>query len=205
MAEGITIGCFLEDIGQERFILALIRRIAADAGQMPDNCHFDIRNAQGGSSRVLTEYARFVRDYAAGRTLSPDVLVVAIDGNSRGPTAVISQLNGIKERHAYAGRVVYAVPDPHIERWYMVDSKVCQAVLGTAQPLHSPADKRGKGDYKKALVDAIKSTGVVPLQGGAEYAPEIAEQMDIHEAGKNDPSLGRFIEEMRNALRSLQP
>ena len=154
---------------------------------------------------MIGEYERFVRDYARGRTLSPDALVVAMDGNSRGPAAVISQLNGITQRSGYAGRVVYAVPDPHIEKWYMADSRACQTVLGTAHPPQCPADKRGKGDYKKALIAAINSTGVVPLLGGAEYAADIVAQMNLYDAGKNDASLGRFLDDMRNALRSLSP
>ena len=202
MADTITIGCFLEDIGQERFIRALVRRVAEDMGRAPDSCSFDIRNAEGGSGRAVTEYGRFVKDYARGRTLSMDVLVVAIDGNCKGAAEVTNRLSDITERNGYAGRVVYAVPDPHIEKWYMADVNACQTVLGTVQPPQCPAYKCEKGRYKRALIDAIKSTGVVPLQGGAEYAAEIAEQMNLYDAGRNDASLHRFLNDMRSVLGS---
>ena len=130
------------------------------------------------------------------------MLVVAIDGNCKGAAEIINRLSGITERNHYAGRVVYAVPDPHIEKWYMADIYACQNVLGTERQPQCPAYKCEKGRYKKALTEAIRSTGVVPLQGGAEYAEDIATQMNLYDAGQSDASLRRFITDMRNALGS---
>ena len=200
MADPIAIGLFLEDIGQERFIRELVLRVAAETGHSPDAYRFDVRNSQGGSGRAIQEYQRFLRDYTRGNSVSFDVLVVAIDGNCKGAATVTNRLSEITQRNNYPGRVVYAIPDPHIEKWYMADSNACQIGIGSAEQPQCPPYKCEKDRYKKALTDAIRSAGVIPLQGGAEYAPDIIARMNLYDAGKNDPSLGRFIDDLRNVL-----
>jgi hypothetical protein len=203
VAETINIGCFLEDIGQERFIKALISKIAIEIDFDTDKLRFDIRNASHGGGAAVSEFRRFLKEYAAGSTTSFDILVVAIDGNCKGAMEATKHLIDIKERSGYAGNVVYGVPDPHIEKWYMADLNACQHVLGTTDQPVCPPYKCEKGLYKRALTTAIRSTGVTPLQGGAEYAPDIAAQMNLYDAGKRDPSLGRFIEDIRKALQAF--
>lgn len=61
MAE-ITIGYFLEDVGQEKFIQALIERVAQEVGLANDLLHHDPRNATGGKGKAVTELRRFLRD-----------------------------------------------------------------------------------------------------------------------------------------------
>jgi hypothetical protein len=38
--------------------------------------------------------------------------------------------------------------------------------------------------------------------GGIEFAEEIVECMDLYRAGKDEPSLKHFIDELRSALRT---
>ncbi|HZP83633.1 MAG TPA: hypothetical protein VFB21_18470 [Chthonomonadaceae bacterium] len=204
MAETILIGCFLEDIGQERFIKALIYKIADGVNLDRNSLDFDMRNASGGGSAAVAEFRRFLRDYVAGNTASFDILVVAIDGNCKGAAEQKNRLDKIREQSGYAGRVVYAIPDPHIEKWYMADLNACQQVLQTSSQPQCPTYKCEKDRYKQALTKVIRDTGVIPLQGGAEYAPDIAEKMNLYQAGKNDESLERFISDMRSELNAFR-
>ena len=203
VAETITAGCFLEDIGQERFIRALVLRVAAEAGCETGQIRFDVRSASGGGGVAIAGFRQFLRDCGAGQQSSFDILVAAIDGNCKGATEVTNRLSEFAARAGYAGAIVYAIPDPHIEKWYMADLSACQQVLGTAQQPKCPPLKCEKDLYKRALIDAIKTTGVIPLQGGSEYAAEIAQQMNLYEAGKNDASLGRFLSDMKTALLAV--
>lgn len=203
MADTITIGCFLEDIGQERFITALILRVAIEIGLIAERLRFEFRNASGGGGKAVSEFQRFLRDCRVGDAIGFDILVVAIDGNCKGVAEVTNRLREITDRNGYAGAVVYAIPDPHIEKWYMADVSACQKVLDTTEQPQCPAYKCEKGRYKRAFTEAIRKTGVIPLQGGSEYAPAIADQMDLFHAGKRDESLGRFLDDMRPALRAF--
>jgi hypothetical protein len=64
--------------------------------------------------------------------------------------------------------LVCAVPDPHIERWYLEDQRALKAVLpGARPPKLSYRCERGR--YKQARRQAIRDAGVEPLLGGAEY------------------------------------
>ena len=204
MAETVIIGFFLEDIGQERFIKAIVSRIASEINFDLERLTFDVRNATGGGGIAVSEYKRFVKDYNFGRASAFDVLIVAIDGNCKGPTEVRNRLDKISEEARYPGHIVYAIPDPHIEKWYMADIETCQKVIQCPETPVCPPYKCEKGRYKQALQTAIKSAGVISLQGGTEYAPEIASLMNIFNAGKQDPSLKRFMDDLRTGLLALK-
>jgi hypothetical protein len=58
----IRIGYFLEDIGQEHFLKALVNRIAREVGLPSRRLRHEVRNATGGRGVVLDELRRFLRD-----------------------------------------------------------------------------------------------------------------------------------------------
>ncbi len=174
MKASISVACFFEDVAQERFLRALIERAARMAG-MPINLR--VRNATHGS-RVWRELEDYLRDLRQGIEPVPDVLVITIDGDCQQAAQVKKQVLDRVRRYSFPEQnIVCAVPDPHIERWYLEDQQALSQVIPGAR-----AEKLGykceRDRYKKALREAIRTSGVEPLLGGAEYGEEIAAQLD---------------------------
>ena len=57
--------------------------------------------------------------------------------------------------------------------------------------------------YKRQLREAVRASGYPRTLSGVEFAPEIAERMDLYRAGKNDPSLKAFLDGLRGKLTLL--
>lgn len=57
--------------------------------------------------------------------------------------------------------------------------------------------------YKQLLRKTILDAGQLILTNEMEYAPDLVAAMDLYRAGKNQPSLKHFVDELRSALRSL--
>jgi hypothetical protein len=109
------------------------------------------------------------------------------------------------ERHAGAAlkeRLVTAIADPHVERWFLVDAAALRPVLGYG--CQAPDQKCEKNRYKNLLMQAALDAGVQPLLGGIEYAEDLAKEMDLQRAAAADPALGRFIDALRVRLNSLE-
>lgn len=189
---------FAEDTGHELFVGALIRRVAAAEDV---EVRVDVRNATGGQGRALVALRRYVSDLAAGRDAFVEVLVAAIDGNCHGYVERRREIeDAIGDR--YPGRLVPAVPDPHVERWMLSDPRALAAALGTSTvAVDIPPYKCERGRYKAALRQAVNASGVVAPLGGAEYADDVVANLDLARVGA-DPSLARFVDDLGAALRS---
>ena len=199
MAE-IRIGYFVEDIRHESFVKSLVARIAGEMGLPPETLRPTVWNATGGRGAVLRSLERFLRD-VSGESQSPlDVLIVAIDGNCSTYLEQRRLIDEAAQRSGYPRKAVCAVPDPHIERWYLADPDGFQRALGAANVPPLPAYKCERGVYKQALRQAIGQVGVVPPLGGAEYGADIAETLDLFAAGKADSGLKHFVRDLRAAL-----
>jgi hypothetical protein len=198
------VGLFLEDVGQESFLVALIRRLAVEAGFNNAELHIDTRNATGGKGRATTEFRRFLRDMQRGRQDYFDLIVVAIDGNCQGYQAKRRELAAMAEQTGYAGDIVYAVPDPHIERWYLEDvSGLSQTVEEPLNP-DVPAYKCEKARYKTALRDALQEAGIYAPLGGIEYGEDLVEYLDLYRVGQADAGFRHFVDELQGWLRRFQ-
>ena len=79
----IRIGYFLEDIGQEDFLKALVNRVAREKGLPSGRLRHEVRNATGGRGKVIGELRSFLRDVSREQDKLFAMLVVAIDGNCR--------------------------------------------------------------------------------------------------------------------------
>ena len=97
---------------------------------------------------------------------------------------------------------VLAIPDPHIERWLLIDSHAFKAVLGRG--CKAPVTKCQRGLYKDLLARAVSDTGVRPLIGGIEHAEEIVKAMDIPRIRQVEESFGRLIGDLERALMAWQ-
>ncbi len=194
----LTIGYFLEDNLHELFFTTLTRRVAEDLGVV---IALDVRNATGGKGRVMAELKSYLRDVRAGRETQYPILVVAIDSNCSKYQEKRNQIEQIKEQTGYSGEMVCAVPDPHIERWYLADAEGFRRAIAGSQPLSLPGYKCEREHYKKALRHAFRTAGISPQLDGAEYAREIVAEMDLYRAGQTDAALKHFLDDLRSTLR----
>ena len=58
----LRIGYFLEDIAHEKFITALVGRVAREVGLTPGVLEHVVYNASGGKGQTMTELRHFLRD-----------------------------------------------------------------------------------------------------------------------------------------------
>lgn len=191
---------FVEDAAHESFIAALVRRVASELGV---EIEIEVRNALGGRGSVLTSLRKYVRDLARGREGFAELLVVAIDGNCQGSQAIRREIRGIVEREAYAGKLVCAVPNPHVELWYLADGTAVHAVINVPGPQAGlPEHKCEKGRYKTLLRKAFCDGGIDPPAGGSEYGQDIANKLDLPRARATDRTLDEFADDLGAAIRS---
>ena len=183
---------FVEDNAQEQILPSLFARIAVGLGVDDADVRLRVVHSRGGDSiRALRDY---LRDYPG----SDDITVVlGSDGNCKGFAERRKTLVSRLERETKGAKVIFAIPNPHIERWYLIDHKALSAAVGKPVTDHAPDLKCDKGRYKVILRDAIRSTGVTPLQGGAEYGSEIADTLDLYRAGKDDHGFKFFHEQVK--------
>jgi hypothetical protein len=187
------VSLFAEDFGHEAVIAPLVRRVAAQCGAEVAVRSVSVR---GGFGLVQTELAEYVADLLKYKESLPDLIVVATDANCTGYIHRRKILQGITEE--IRDRVVYAIPDPHVERWLLRDPAAFKAVLG--KPCKLPKEKCGRDRYKKLLVEAVRDTGAAPPLGGMEYAGDIVEQMDLRPTAEND-DFGSLLQELHARIR----
>jgi hypothetical protein len=194
---------FLEDRAQDAFIKALVIKIAKQESIPSGQLIHEIRSARGGS-RVKVDFRKFVKDTAKSTADDVDLLVVAVDGNCKGHKEQIRNLERyIKPNHPFRNKVVYAIPDPHIERWYIMDQRAFKEGVGIARAPELPGYKRQKGYYKSILNQTLKEADVNSLLGGAEYGERIVESIENLDAfSKQDDGLQDFVNELRIKMRN---
>lgn len=199
----IRILYFLEDRAQEGFIKAIVERIAKEESISTRILVHDIRSARGGS-RIVREFKTFIKDTERGGMANIDFLVVAIDGNCKGHRDRINELEkNIKNDHPLKQKVVYAVPDPHIERWYLMDQRALKDGVGLGHAPNMPSYKCGRAYYKQVLNQALKESNVSSLLGGAEYAEKIVSKIeDLESLYDQNAGFHVFIEDLRRMLRN---
>ena len=186
------IALFVEDDAHQQVIGALVRRIAAEFNIV---ARLDWRSAVGGHGKVVTELANYMRDLKRQGSPWPDLIVAATDANCK----------GLNERGKEIGHldapapVILAIPDPHIERWLLLDGAAFKALFGTG--CDAPDQKCDRGRYKQQLIEAIHTAGTTPLLGGIEYAEDIVKEMNIDRASRLDRSFKRFVEDLRDAFQ----
>lgn len=182
-------------------MFALARRVANDLGMDPRELDLESRNARGGLPRAKRELTRYVDDLLARETDMPDVLVVAVDADCVGGNARRGELRPIIDRVPSSCCIVLAIPDPHVERWYLIDAAAVKAALGQGPAAYAPRHCE-REVYKRVLAETIELSGARPALGGYEFAAPIVEAMDFYAAGRAEPELGRFLEEFRACLRA---
>ena len=201
----IRILYFVEDRAQEGFLKALVKRIAQDQGIQGNALFHDVRSARGGS-RIINEFRNFLRDNEKGPTSKFDILVVAIDGNCRGHNERVKQLQkyakGVKQ--IVQDRILYAIPDPHIERWYLMDQRAFNTAVEAGSAPEISAYKCKKDYYKEVLRRALREAGVESLLGGPEYAEMIVANMNFQQIAQENAGFGHFVDDLRRVFRAFR-
>lgn len=182
---------FVEDYAHQQIIGALVNRLAQERGI---HVRLDWRNARRGHGAVARELGDFIRDLKQQGGKLPDLIIVATDSNCKGLNERIREL---REPEAPAPMIL-AVPDPHVERWLLLDGAAFRAVFGRG--CDAPDQKCSRDRYKQLLIDAIYAAGVTPSLGGIEFAEDIVREMDLDRAAQADRSFQRFIENLRNEM-----
>lgn len=190
-----SIALFVEDDAHQQIIGALVQRVATefDIDVQPD-----WRNVAGGHGKVIAELSDYVRDLKRQGTPWPDLIVVATDANCK----------GLNERSKEIGPpdapapVILAIPDPHVERWLLLDGAAFKAVFGRG--CQAPDRKCSRNRYKEFLIEAIRAAGGTPIFGGIEYAESILSHMDLDRAARADDAFQRFVADLRSAFRGWQ-
>lgn len=201
MPDGFRVALFAEDAAHRAFLEPMLRRVAAEESL---SVRIAVISALGGHPRAMREFGSWHTNWTERRTSATeaDIVVVAIDGNC-------STFRETRERIRNAAsaevrdRVAAACPDPHIERWFMADPASFARVVG-ASPVLGP-EKCEREHYKTILSRAVSGAGSslrLDLDG-AELAPDLAGDMSLYRAGKNCPSLGAFVRDLRNLLKRL--
>lgn len=186
------IALFVEDFAHEQVIGGLVERIA---GECDIRVRLDWRNSVKGHGEVVTQFKNYLRDLRYQGGPSPDLIIVAADANCKGLNE-----RGREMRIAEApAPMLLAIPDPHIERWLLLDGSAFKAVFGKG--CEAPDQKCDRDRYKQLLVEAILAAGHVPNLGGIEYAKDIVSNMDIQRAARADRSFQRFVDELFNTFR----
>jgi hypothetical protein len=200
MADRPRVDLYCEDNGHEQFARALVNRLAADLGFRPD---LRTPSGRGGHGQAVTEFKLWQRAVTKGRGIGydiPDLLILIIDGNCTDWSQAHRALQEIVDRQIFP-RFVVGCPEPHVERWCLSDPDAVVKVLG----LPPPADpgKCERKFYKQLLRQTIRAAGQPIITSEMEYAPDLVAAMDLYHAGKNQPSLRHFVDELRSALQLL--
>ena len=149
---------------------------------------------------MVRELDNYLRDLLQRGGSWPDLIVVATDANCAGLNGRAREISEHTRRvHA---PVVLAIPDPHVERWLLLDGAAFKIAVG--QGCSAPDRKCDRNRYKKRLIDAVRDAGVTPILGGLEYAEDIVREMDIGRIAQADRSFGRFVDGLPAVVRDWE-
>jgi hypothetical protein len=188
-----SISLFAEDFGHEAVLVPMIGRIAAKYGVEAKVRPVSVR---GGFPRVAAELEEYVRALLTYRESLPDLVVVATDANCQGFRARRESLQ--ETVRLIEDRVIYAVPDPYVERWLLRDPAAFKAVLGIACKV--PDQKCDHERYKSLLIQAVRAAGAAPLFGGMEYAEDMVHHMNLSPTTKDDDFCA-FLQDLHARFR----
>lgn len=191
----LTIELFCEDAAHEEFGRALVRRCASEADVDVD---ITVGTARFGIPRLKSVLAgrQAVLRRAGG---VPDILLVLVDANDVGVTARRHEVVSVIDPTLIPA-VVIGVSDPYVERWYLADPVAFAAQFGIEPDIRGAQGHHG---WKHALANSLEATGAILTQGGAEFAVEIVDGMDLYRAGQNAATLGTLTTDLRATLRQL--
>lgn len=188
-----NITLFCEDSFHEKFLEAILNRFCKEYGVPIGQRFFSSR---GGLPKMHAEFKEFLRDLSRDKQPIPDSLIVVVDANCKGYNDRKRLMQDQLEHFpAFQQLVTYAIPDPHIERWMLVDSTAFRQVFTRGCTL--PAIKCSKDEYKRILRTEIRKSGIEAPLGGEEFAEDIAMAMDLGRVETCEASIGLFFRSLK--------
>ena len=189
-----NINLFVEDRAHQLVIGTLLRCLAKSEGV---EVNLNWRRSRGGFSRVVRDFKEYLEDFGQESSV-PDLIVVASDSNCMGYNQRSKEINELITQDISLP-VVLAIPDPHIERWLLIDSKAFKTVFGKG--CEAPDMQCERNRYKELLRQSIEDAGIRPSLSGIEFAEDIVNAMDIQRAMRADASFKKFVEDIRRILQ----
>ena len=192
-----NINLFVEDRAHENFLTALILRFADEY-----NVKINIKasSVRGGHGKVITELKQYLRDLQHYKEDLPDLVIVGTDGNREGFSERKKAIDQVTSD--FTDLVICAIPDPHIERWLLLDPAAFKTVLGKG--CQAPDQKFEKDRYKKLLIEAVLEAGLIPILGGIEHAADIVNAMDFQRVAQSDRSFRSFLRALQQRFKIWQ-
>ncbi|NQU05338.1 MAG: hypothetical protein HQ568_04530 [Calditrichaeota bacterium] len=209
---------FLEDRGHSEFITALTKKIISEVFDGVEVAIIDdVRSANPIKSHESIEtirttknvggYKNFLKDLRKSDSFDFNAFVIVMDGNCNGVNKRVKELSKhVKSDDRFYDMVVYGVPDPHIEKWYVMDVNAFKSGVGLDSAPVLPPEKCERNYYKKFLTTKISDgLGSVPSLGGAEYAEDIVNNIDsIHRFAQLDKGCNKFINDLRALAKRVK-
>lgn len=192
-----NINLFVEDVAHEDFLTALIRRLADTY-----NIEINIKpsSVRGGHGKVITELKQYLRDLQHNNEDLPDLIIVGTDSNCKGLSERETEVNQVTSD--LVDLVINMIPEPHIERWLLLDPEAFKTVFGKGCPV--PDQKCDRGRYKGLLLNAIYEATMVPPLDGIERVEELVYAMNFQRVEQSDRSARRFLRALQRKFRMWQ-
>jgi hypothetical protein len=150
----------------------------------------------------MLDFKRFLHD--AQKAMETDLTVICIDGNCVGYNEKRRQLQGECDKAHFAKPVVFAIPDPHIEHWYLLDQTALRQALGDKKlTIQAPKDKCERDLYKRLLEEACDRAEIPTTQGGTEFGPAIVAHLNLMQMARSQPAFKAFYEDARQKLQEV--
>ena len=191
------INLFVEDVAHEDFLTALIQRLA-DAHNIEIN--IKLSNVRGGHGKVITELKQYLRDFQHYKEGLPDLIVIGTDSNCKGLSERETEISQVTSD--LGDLIITMIPEPHIERWLLLDSEAFKTVFGKGCPV--PDQKCERGRYKGLLLNAIYEATMVPPLDGLERVEELVYAMNFQRVKQSDRSIRRFLTALQHQFRTWQ-
>ena len=96
-----------------------------------------------------------------------------------------------------------AVPDPHIERWYLSDPVGLKSAFDSDHRPVVPQYQCERAIYKTELRRVLSGMGVNSPLGGVEFGDKISEWIDLPRAEESDGSLKQFSDDFSSAAAAF--
>lgn len=190
---------FTEDSGHEAFVSALLKRTIRDLRLKSAQFKISRRSVRGGYGKVTSELKEYVRDIRIFKEPLPDLMIVATDSNCVGYAARCRSLQDCIGSD-FNCPTAFVVPDPHVERWMLLDPLAFKRTFGTACQL--PAQKCDKDWYKHLLGEAFHATDYAPILNGFEWTGDIVNAMDFGHI--QDDSFKRAVQQITSNITLLK-
>ncbi len=184
MADEIKIGYFLEDVAHRAFITAFVKRLLKHKYGDDLQVEGDIFCESGGSKEI-NSFRAFLKEWKKDSDISLPYhsLVIGHDCNCKGKETIKKKFSKPASKAGYPeDRIIYALPDPYIERWYLADPRAfLETIEGNEPPGEIPyVHKKGKQTfYKDKMQETLWKNGIGSSLAGAELGDRIAELVDI--------------------------